>query len=152
MGDDMIELVTDVNIVRAAEVHAASWRDSHRDICNEEFIALHTTERQTSYLLKQIEQGAIIYLFTDSGRPVGIVSVCGNVIGDLYVLPEEQGRGYGTQLLRFAMEKCTATPMLWVLNHNQRAIRLYERIGFRMTGEKNALSDTLSELQMIYDE
>ena len=144
----MIELVTSNNIRRAAEVHAISWRDSHRDICNEDFIALHTTERQIGYLQRQMEKGADIYLLSDLGKDLGIVSVLGDLIGDLYVRPDEQGRGYGTRLLQFAVEKCTGSPTLWVLNSNQRAIRLYERNGFQLTGEKEILSDTLAELEM----
>ena len=144
----MIELVTSVNITQAAEVHAISWRESHRDICSEEFIAEHTTERQIEYLKSQMNKGAAIYLLSDAGKPVGIVSIRDDVVGDLYVLPDEQGRGYGTQLLHFAIERCAGTPTLWVLNQNQRAIRLYERNGFRLTGERKELSETLSELQM----
>ena len=144
----MINLVCDANIRQAAEVHAISWRESHRDICSEEFIAVHTTERQIEYLKSQMKKGAAIYLLSDAGKPVGIVSIRDDVVGDLYVLPDQQGRGYGTQLLRFAIEKCVGTPTLWVLNQNQRAIRLYERNGFRLTGERKELSETLSELQM----
>lgn len=146
----MIELVTNANIGQAAEVHAISWRESHRDICTEEFIAAHTTERQVRYLKSQLDNGAEIYLMSDKTRPVGIVSLLGDVIGDLYMLPDEQGRGYGTKLLRFAMEKCTGTPTLWVLSSNRRAMNLYERLGFHATGECHILSETLSEIEMVY--
>ena len=148
----MIGLVTDSNIMQAAEIHAISWRASHRDICSEDFIALHTTERQLGYLQSQIDKGTAIYLHSDSGRVVGIVSIQNDLIGDLYVLPSEQRKGYGTTLLRFAMAKCTGTPTLWVLDHNRQAIRLYERNGFCLTGERKVLSETLSELQMSYNE
>ena len=148
----MIELVTSHNLKQAAEIHAISWRESHRDICSEEFIARHTTERQMGYLQAQMEKGASIYLLSDRGADIGIVSVQGNLIGDLYVLPSQQRKGYGTMLLRFAMERCVGKPTLWVLNHNRQAFRLYERNGFHLTGERKILSDTLSELQMEYAE
>ena len=144
----MIELVTSSNITQAAEVHAISWRESHRDFCSKEFVDIHTAERQIKYLQSQMKNGTDFYLLSDAGKPVGIVSIRDNVVGDLYVLPDEQGRGYGTQLLHFAIERCAGTPTLWVLNQNQRAIRLYERNGFRLTGERKELSETLSELQM----
>lgn len=146
----MIELVTSFNIIEAAEIHTISWRESHCDICTEEFIALHTTERQMAYLQGQMHRGAAIYLLSYSGKGVGIVSVQGSVIGDLYVLPAEQRKGYGTTLLRFAVQQCVDTPTLWVLDHNRQAIRLYERIGFRHTGARKILSSTLSELEMQY--
>ncbi len=146
----MIELVTSANIRQAAEVHAISWQDSHRAICSAEFIALHTTQRQMGYMQGLMDNGADIYLLSDSGKAVGIVSVQGNVIADLYVLPTEQGKGYGTTLLRFAMERCDSTPTLWVLSSNRRAMNLYERLGFHATGECHILSEALSEIEMVY--
>ena len=146
----MIELVTSANITQAAEVHAISWRESHRDFCSKEFVAIHTAERQIKYLQSQMKNGTDFYLLSDAGKPVGIVSIRDNVVGDLYVLPDEQGRGYGTQLLRFAMEKCTGTPTLWVLSSNRRAMNLYERLGFHATGECHILSEALSEIEMVY--
>ena len=98
-----------------------------------------------------IETGAAVYLLSDNGRGVGTVSVRGNLIGDLYVLPEEQRKGYGTELLRFALERCTGVPTLWVLDHNRHAVRFYERNGFRMTGVSKELSARLAELEMKYD-
>ena len=147
----MIESVTRDNLTQAASVHALSWRESHSDICTAEFIALHTTERQTRYLQGLMDRGASVYMLSDGEEPVGIVSVEGGVIGNLYVLPEEHGKGYGTQLLRFAMGKCAGTPTLWVLDTNRRAIAIYERNGFRATGQRHVLSDTLSEVEMRYE-
>ena len=144
----MIQLVDNRSLEQAAEIHATAWRESHRPICSEEFIALHTTERQIGYLEGRMENGADIYLLSVSGKGVGIVSVYDSLIGDLYVLPEEQRRGYGTTLLCFAMEKCAGVPTLWVLESNRDAIRLYERIGFHMTGARKQLSETLVEVEM----
>ena len=145
----MIQLVDKHTLQQAAEIHAIAWRESHRSICSEEFIALHTTERQIGYLQRKMESGADIYLLFNSGKGVGVVSVQDSLIGDLYVLPEEQRKGYGAMLLRIAVEKCTDVPTLWVLDNNQNAIRLYERAGFYLTGAKNRMSDTLAELEMI---
>lgn len=144
----MIEPVTQANLMQAAEVHAASWCDANRAICSAEFLSLHTAQRQAQYLQQRMEDGARIYLLSDDSEPVGIVSVQDDVIGDLYVMPEKQGRGYGTRLLRFAMSLCAAAPTLWVLAHNRRAMALYERMGFRATGEKHAITETLSEIAM----
>ena len=47
--------------------------------------------------------------------PVGVVSVKECLIEDLYILPDKQKMGYGTKLLRFAIEQCTGIPTLWIL-------------------------------------
>lgn len=130
----MIKLVTQWNIMQAAVIHSESWKDSHRDICSAEFIALHTPERQRGYLESEMAKGAQLYMLIDE-KPVGIVSVCGNLIENLYVLPSEQNKGYGTQLLTFAIGKCTDSPSLWVLSTNDGAQRFYTRHGFQPTGK-----------------
>lgn len=72
-------------------------------------------------------------MLTD-GNPVGIVSIEGSPIENLYVLPSAQNRGYGTKLLAFAVQKCVGVPTLWILSTNDRAKRFYERNGFLATG------------------
>lgn len=129
----MIKMVTQSDIMQAAIIHSESWIESHKDICSQEFLAIHTPERQKSYLESVIAKGAQLYMLSEE-MPVGIVSICGSLIENLYVLPSEQNKGYGTKLLTFAIGKCTETPSLWILNTNAGAKRLYERNGFKPTG------------------
>jgi ribosomal protein S18 acetylase RimI-like enzyme len=58
-------------------------------------------------------------------------------VTDLQVLPELQGRGMGTAVLREIIAKAATFGIpvaLQVLRVNRRAQRLYERLGFRVTG------------------
>lgn len=144
----MIQLVTNDNLYQAAVIHSAAWKQSHSSFCTPEFVAIHTPEHQMGYLNSVLEKGAKLYMLVVSEIPVGIVSVLGGLIENLYVLPEEQGKGYGTQLLQFAVESCEGHAKLWVLNNNLGARRLYERIGFAATGEVIRLSETLAEIEM----
>jgi GNAT superfamily N-acetyltransferase len=141
-----IQPVTEASLPEAGRIHALSWRESHRSFCGADFVALHTPERQTAYLRPYFERGEL-YLLT-AEKPAGIVSVSGSMIENLYVLPEEQGKGYGTALLQFALTRCAGTPVLWILENNVRARRLYERWGFRDTGRSNRLSESLSEVEL----
>ena len=79
---------------------------------------------------------------------MGIVSVQGDLIENLYVLPSQQNKGYGTQLLNFAQGQCANAPRLWILNTNQGAKRFYERNGFRPTGNVLHHSGGIYELEM----
>ena len=113
----MITEVHSSNILQAAAVHSISWQESHRSFCAPEFIAMHTPERQRGYLEEKMRAGSAVYLLVED-EPVGIVSVWGNLIEDLYVLPEMQNKGYGSELLRFAVGKCVGIPTLWILENN----------------------------------
>lgn len=142
----MITPVDAENLEDAAEVHAISWRASHAEICAPAFIAAHTTERQKDYLRKKLREGSRIFLLI-AQAPVGLVAVTENLIEDLYVLPDQQGQGYGTLLLEYAIRECSGTPTLWILETNHRARRLYEHLGFHRTGRINRAHGPLAELE-----
>jgi ribosomal-protein-alanine N-acetyltransferase len=63
------------------------------------------------------------------------------------VLPEEQGKGYGTKLLRFAAAVSSGTPSLWILENNAGARRLYMRLGFFETGNRKITPGGLDEIE-----
>ena len=134
------------HLAAAGAVHAESWRSSHT-FCTPEFVAAHTARTQAEHLRREMAEGKAVYLLLDP-QAVGVVSVYGSVIENLYILPECQGRGYGSRLLTFAIEQCADTPSLWVLSCNDRARRFYERHGFRETGRRKELRGGLAEVEM----
>ncbi|MBE6051497.1 MAG: GNAT family N-acetyltransferase [Clostridium sp.] len=143
----MIVNVIDENIEKAAEIHSLSWQESHKDFCPKEFIDKHNVKHQKKYLQNEINQGKDVFMLVEE-YPVGIVSIKDNLIENLYVLPEEQSKGYGTKLLLFAINKCKDEAVLWILDNNVKAYNLYSKHGFIKTGKSNKLTDTLSEIEM----
>jgi len=132
----------------AAEVHARSWREAHLGVCTPAFVEAHSAERQERYLRSKLESGSRLFLLTAAGQPVGTVSIKGSEIADLYVLPEEQGKGYGSRLLSFAVGQTDGTPSLWILESNAGAERLYRRFGFRPTGRRITHPGGADEIEM----
>lgn len=144
----MIIPVDETNILQAAMIHSISWKESHRAFCTHDFIEMHTPERQREYLSSKKDNGAKIYMLVQE-EPIGVVSVTNGLIEDLYVLPGRQNMGYGTKLLQYAIDQCTDTPTLWILENNKRAERLYRRMGFQETGRKNPVADGLEEIEYV---
>ncbi|MBQ4436140.1 MAG: GNAT family N-acetyltransferase [Clostridia bacterium] len=142
----MILKVDGSNIREAARIHSVAWQASHRAFCQPDFVERHTPERQQAYLQDKMDRGAAVYMLV-ADSPAGIVSVTGNLIEDLYVLPALQNRGYGTQLLRYAISKCDGAPALWILENNENAARLYRRLGFAETGRRNEITHGLDEIE-----
>ena len=142
----MIVIVDESNLPEAAAIHSVSWQDSHRSFCSPDFIALHTPEHQREYLRGKMDKGSKVYMLVKN-RPMGVVSVTGSLIEDLYILPEMQNKGYGTELLKFAVSLCPDVPTLWILENNESAARLYRRMGFKETGNVNAITDRLAEIE-----
>ena len=147
----MIKAVDENNVDIAAHIHSEAWQESHKSFCSSEFVEKHTQEHQKEYLLEKMKNGTAVYMLFDESleKDVGIVSVTENLIEDLYILPSEQNKGYGTTLLRFACGKCAAAPTLWILENNSNAARLYRRKGFSETGRRNKIDKGLDEIEFI---
>lgn len=143
----MMDMILMRKLQQAGYIHAKSWQAAHLNVCSPEFIAKHSTSRQTAYLMAEMAKGKRLFMLTDE-VPVGVVTVWYGLIENLYVLPEAQGCGYGSQLLEFAVSQCDSTPTLWILSSNVRAQAFYQKRGFRLTGKTKQLSDELFEMEM----
>ena len=75
-----------------------------------------------------------IYLLTEQGEIIGSVACYGNEIDDLIVNPIFQHKGYGKQLLLWAMqhvrERSNEPITLHVAQWNHDALLLYKKVGF----------------------
>jgi ribosomal protein S18 acetylase RimI-like enzyme len=62
-------------------------------------------------------------------------------IARLYLLPAWCGHGFGAELLhacfRFARQEGFASVWLTVWEHNTRALALYQKLGFKITGDED---------------
>lgn len=84
-----------------------------------------------------IEKVKDIYLLVDNGEIIGSVACYGNEIDDLIVNKKFQHKGYGKQLLLWAMQcirKRNNDPIvLHVAKWNNNALILYKNAGFEIT-------------------
>ena len=127
----LIIKVTKANIADAAKIYMESWKDSHKDICSFEFIEKHDLDYMIDYLKEKIKTNYNIFIEYNDEKPVGIVGInpADEEVCLLYVSPEEQGKGFGTELLNFALSKCKQ-PYITVLDSNKKAIEFYIKRGF----------------------
>ena len=83
------------------------------------------------------EKAKDIYLLIDQGEIIGSVACCGNEIDDLIVNPKYQYKGYGKQILLWAMwhirERSNDPITLHVAEWNHDALMLYKKVGFKVT-------------------
>ena len=83
------------------------------------------------------DKAQAIYLLTGQREIIGSVGCYGNEIDDLIVNPQFQGRGYGKQLLLWGMnrirERNSEPITLHVAGWNHRALRLYQKVGFKIS-------------------
>ena len=138
----LIEKVSAASFPDALDVYIASWRESHRSMCSADFLEKRD---YAGYLQKKIDA---LYLIYDK-EAVGVFSLKDEFFSDLYIHPDQQGKGYGTFCLRYAMNKSDRLRLM-VLSNNDSAIGLYEKMGFRFTGLDISRKGGLTEREMVY--
>ncbi|MBR5310118.1 MAG: GNAT family N-acetyltransferase [Oscillospiraceae bacterium] len=138
----MITKINDSNIKEAAKVYMLSWIESHKEICSNEFIERHSLSYMIEFLKDKIKLGYDLFICYDNKNPVGMVGInpADEEICLLYVLPEEQGKGFGSKLLEYALSKCR-NPYITVLDTNKKAIDFYLKRGFVSAEEQEQLSE-----------
>ena len=135
-----------VRLVKTDEQFAAAARiflEGRRTVCAEnwtaEYCAGMTEEEYLLQLRQEKAAGWACYLHTTKDVPDGIVSVNHKVghVEHLFITESARGKGIGQKLLDFARKKLPEHkhPVLSVLNTNSRAIALYTRMGWKLTGE-----------------
>lgn len=130
----------------AAEIYSISWRDSHKDVCSSAFLSEHTPSYMKRKIEREIESGWEYYISL-SPFPSGIVSVKGNEISTLYVLPEMEKKGIGGELISFAEDKAGSPCYLWCRKENTKAMTFYLNRGYIIEEEK-IISAAMTEVKL----
>jgi GNAT superfamily N-acetyltransferase len=71
-------------------------------------------------------------------------------LGPMYLLGPAQGRGIGDRLMAEFLAWSGPAPVgLWVTEYNTRAVRFYQRYGFRATSERELWRGRLPNVRML---
>jgi GNAT superfamily N-acetyltransferase len=108
----------------AARVHRASF-----DHALPWLTGLHTPEEDRWFYRERMFATCTLWGAFDGDVMTGVIAFHDDWIEQLYVLPEAQGRGVGTQLLDSA-KRASERLQLWTFQRNTRARRFYEARGF----------------------
>lgn len=126
---------------RIAEIIVFNYRLNFYPIfrCDEFYFGdLSVAGLAEEYASSPILESTFVY---DDGVVKGVVQLDGSEVKRLFVEPVLQGEGIGARLLAFAVESKGADH-LWALEKNTRAIKFYQRNGFRLTDERKFEEDT----------
>ena len=117
------------------------WRTSYRELLS---------DQQIEYMLgwmygaetiwRELANGVVWEILEVDGAPIGYLAYGPQAQGDLklhklYLVPEQQGRGFAQRAIERVLEVAAAARARVVLNVNKgnlRAQRAYERAGFRV--------------------
>lgn len=149
----MITELNEKNLEDAAKVYMDSWKESHKGICSDEFIEKHDLNYMINFLKEKKEKGYVIFINYTGEKSVGVVGInlSDEEICLLYVAPEDQGKGFGSELLNYALAKCE-NPYITVLDTNKKAIDFYLKRGFAAAKEQkeNSSEKSIFERKYVY--
>ncbi len=141
-------------------VHYKSWQETYRGLMEGSYLEGVTLERCQAMARKWTDN---ILVAKDGDQVIGFAaygpcrdegaSAFGEVFA-IYVLAEFHRQRVGYELMNAAFEKLKEYKeiVVWVLKGNDKAIKFYERYGFRFDGmEKEVmLGGRNVELRMVY--
>lgn len=155
------EMESEEEINGKAYVHYKSWHETYTNLVDSTYMNSVTLEKCVKMAHKWREN---ILIAKDGEKVIGFVGYgssrdaalpdLGEVYA-LYVLEEYHGLKVGYALMNAALQKLTDYKKIavWVLKDNHKAIRFYERYGFRPDGTSREimLGTPNVELRMIYE-
>ncbi|MBP3322542.1 MAG: GNAT family N-acetyltransferase [Clostridia bacterium] len=151
---------TDTEIKGMGGVMYHSWQETYKGLMDEEYLKTVTPEKCEKIAAFQKNDSLVAKI----GEEVAGFVTCGacrdenaadtGEIYAIYLLAAHQGKKVGYRLMNAAMERLDGYDKvaLWVLAGNEKAIRFYERYGFRLDGKEKTvmIGSPCTELRMVY--
>lgn len=143
-------LETEDELDGKAFVHDRAWKEAYVGLIDQAFLDARSVEKSRQYAAQAFADGKATLLAKDGERVVGFADY-GAYRGDdlpdagevyaIYILKDYYGKGVGYGLMSRALAalKEYRRFAVWVLEGNERAIRFYQRFGFRFDGQKQTL-------------
>ena len=128
----------------AARIHRTSF-----DHALPWLTGLHTPDEDRWFYRERMFTTCQVHGAFEGGALAGIIAFRSDWIDQLYVLPDMQGRGDGSELLQVAKRACERL-QLWTFQRNLRARRFYEARGFALVEQTDGARNEEREPDVRY--
>jgi GNAT superfamily N-acetyltransferase len=135
---ELADMGAAARVHRLAFDHALPW-----------LTGLHTPDEDRWFYRERMFKTCTLWGTFDRDVMTGMIAFHDDWIEQLYVLPEAQGRGIGTELLGVPKD-ASERLQLWTFQRNARARRFYEARGFILTEETDGLGNEEKEPDARY--
>lgn len=146
----MLRIAEKKDIARIAEILVFTKRQTYKDIFNDYNVSFNVIQvLSETEELKKPNTLDNFYVYEDKNIVKAIIKASEDdksiVLSDFYVDPFFQNEGIGTKIVNHYIELSknkSKELRLFVLDKNVRAIKFYEKFGFKYTGEKEEFADS----------
>jgi GNAT superfamily N-acetyltransferase len=135
---ELADMDAAARVHRAAFDHASPW-----------LTGLHTPDEDRWFYRERVFTGCQVHGAFEGGALVGIIALRRDWVDQLYVLPEVQGGGVGSELLQVAKRACERL-QLWTFQRNLNARRFYEARDFALVEETDGAGNEEKEPDARY--
>ena len=155
------QMETDEEIKGKAFVHWKAWQEAYQGIVAPSYLDRMTLEKCEAIAYRWPDN---ILVAKDGENVVGFAGFgqCRNddlpdagEVFAIYILAAYYGQGVGYQLMQEALKQLSAYSQVavWVFKDNRRAIRFYERCGYRFDGREEVLQldAPATEVRMVLE-
>jgi putative acetyltransferase len=112
---------------------------------------IHPDKETRQWFREVFLPGATTWVAVDDNLIVSFMSLKDNTIEKIFTDPHYQGRGTGTKLIDLAKEMHPEGLRLTTFSINHRARKLYEQLGFKLTGTDNGQNNEENEPEVVYE-
>ena len=152
------KMETDAEIKGKAYVHRKAWQETYTGLIDRRYLDAMTLEKYERLAYRWREN---VLIAKEGERVIGFCSYgkCrdddlpdAGEITAIYVLAAYHGTGAGRVLMEAGLgELDYPRTAVWVLRENGRAVRIYEKLGFRFDGSEKeiTLGTPVTERRMI---
>ena len=155
------KMETDAEIKGKAYVHWKSWQEAYPGIVDQQYLDSLTLDKCETIAFRWTDN---IIVAKDGDSVIGFVAFgkyrndelenAGEVFA-VYILSQYYGKGVGYRLIQAAHSELAdySKIAVWVLKENTRAIRFYERCGYRFDGREEILElgSPVTEVRMVLE-
>lgn len=129
----------------AARVHRSSFDERLPWLAG-----LHTPTEDVEFYKTVVFAECSVWGAFEDNQLVGVMALREGWIDQLYVLPEAQSQGIGSDLITIA-KSSQSSLSLWTFQANEKACRFYERHGFTAVEETDGIGNEEKEPDVRYE-
>lgn len=155
------KMETEAEIKGKAYVHWKSWQEAYPGIIDQRYLDSLTLDKCEKIAFRWTDN---IIVAKDGDSVIGFVGfgeyrndelVNAGEVFAVYILSQYYGKGVGYRLMQAAHAELAgySKTAVWVLKENTRAIRFYERCGYRFDGREEIieLGSPVTEVRMVLE-
>ncbi len=157
----LVRIIRSSDRPHIAALQTESWRDSYTEALPETYLTGQLAEDLEHHWHKVQIQPQDIVLIAEEKGIIGFIAVWCRpkpYIDNLHVKPSKRSKGVGSKLMASAARQMVQqghqTAYLWVVESNQRAIRLYQRLGGVCTEQalKNLFGHKVPSVKIVWSD